>query len=170
MKPGGQAGLCALQGPVTGSGLPPLGPQVIPREDSAESWPPDSPAAEARSPSVLEGGGHHSVHCRRCAREGGAASSPRAAPSSALKLQRGGVVLAPVCSVSEYRPFGGELGSWPGEDVGPAPCSGFDSQWGREGLPICLWSRPRLVFAGVGGLGLGPPNPCLSGPREAVSG
>lgn len=40
----------------------------------------------------------------------------------------------------------------------------------REGLPICLWSSLLLVFAGVGGLVVGPPNPCISGSKEEDKG
>ena len=98
------------------------------------------------------------------------ASSPRAAPSSSSILRWGGVVLAPARSVSEYCPFGGQLGSWPGEDAGPAPCSGFDSRGAGKDAPSASGHAHSWCLLVSVGWAWGHPTPASLAPGKQCQG
>ena len=134
--PGGQAGLYALQRPVTGSVLPPLGPQVIPREDSAESWPPDSPAAEGRSPSVLKGGREVEVAITACTAGG--------------VHRRGAWPLLPERPPLPHQYCGGVVWFWPQRALYQNTALSEDS-WivGQEKMPALLRAL-GLIHGGQG--------------------
>ena len=130
-----------------------LWPQVIPRRGSAESWPPHSLADGERSPSILKG------------RLRAALMAPTAGGAPRL-----GLGLA--CSVSEYCPFGGELGGlarrcWLYSVLWVRFGAGKDTPLGSSHLYSCIcWGS----VGWVGGLGLGLPTPVSPAPGKWCGG